>query len=132
MPLPPLTWTRLEKAAYDNGFDVEAPRIDDWRTFRSSQTSLRIWLSGLGESLFIVAVSRWEVFEAPHSMAWAPRGRTRFPPGRRRRAAPPTRPRSTGFCAARFNCRARCPMNHCRSFNSRPRHFPERPKPSDS
>lgn len=60
----PHTWTRLEKAAYDNGFDVEGPRIDDWRTFTSSQTSLRIWLSGTGDALFVVAVSRWEVFEA--------------------------------------------------------------------
>lgn len=60
----PLTWIRLEKAAYDNGFDVEGPRIDDWRTFTSSQTTLRIWLSGIGDALFIVAVSRWEVFEA--------------------------------------------------------------------
>lgn len=64
MSISPLTWTRLEKAAYDNGFDVEGPRIDDWRTFTSSQTSLRIWLSGIGDALFIVAVSRWEVFEA--------------------------------------------------------------------
>ena len=64
MTLAPHTWTRLEKAAYDNGFDVEGPRIDDWRTFTSSQTSLRIWLSGVGDTLFVVAVSRWEVFEA--------------------------------------------------------------------
>lgn len=64
MSLSPLTWTRLEKAAYDNGFDVEGARIDDWRTFTSSQTSLRIWLNGAGDSLFIVALSRWEVFEA--------------------------------------------------------------------
>jgi putative restriction endonuclease len=64
MSISPLTWTRLEKAAYDNGFDVEGPRIDDWRTFASSQTGLRIWLSGIGDALFIVAMSRWEVFEA--------------------------------------------------------------------
>lgn len=64
MTLSHLTWTRLEKVAFDNGFDVEGPRIGDWRTFTSSQTSLRIWLSGLGDSLFIVAVSRWDVFEA--------------------------------------------------------------------
>ncbi|MDX9723735.1 MAG: HNH endonuclease [Myxococcota bacterium] len=64
MTLTTLTWTRLEKAAFDNGFDVEGPRLDDWRTFTSSQTSLRIWLSGLGDALFIVAISRWEVFEA--------------------------------------------------------------------
>lgn len=60
----PHTWTRLEKAAYDNGFDVEGPRLDDWRTFTSSQTSLRIWLSCIGDALFVVAVSRWDVFEA--------------------------------------------------------------------
>ncbi|MCA9631158.1 MAG: hypothetical protein KC766_26025, partial [Myxococcales bacterium] len=64
MSISPLTWTRLEKAAFDNGFDVEGPRIDDWRTFTSSQTSLRIWLGGIGDALFVVALSRWEIFEA--------------------------------------------------------------------
>lgn len=64
MSISPLTRTRLEKAAYDNGFDVEGPRIDDWLTFTSSQTSLKILLSSIGNALFIVAFSRWEVFEA--------------------------------------------------------------------
>ena len=64
MTLAPLTWTRLEKSAYDNGFDVEGPRIDDWRTFTSSQTSLRIWLSAISDQRFIVAFSRWEVYQA--------------------------------------------------------------------
>jgi putative restriction endonuclease len=59
-----LTWTRLEKAAFDNGFDVDGPLIGDWRTFTSSQTSLRIWLTAIDDSIFVVAVSRWEVFEA--------------------------------------------------------------------
>lgn len=62
--LPTLIWTRLEKAAFDNGFDVDGPRIDEWRTFESSQTRMRIWLSASGDSVFVLAVSRREVFEA--------------------------------------------------------------------
>lgn len=64
----PHTWTRLEKAAYDNGFDLEAQRVDSWRTFTSSQTSLRIWLSAISDQLFIVAFSRWEVYQALDSL----------------------------------------------------------------
>lgn len=79
MSISPHTITRFEKAAYDNGFDVEGPRIDDWLTFTSSQTSLRIWLSGIGDTLFIVAVSRWEVFEALDALGvtW----KSSLPPG---------------------------------------------------
>ncbi|MBK7781005.1 MAG: HNH endonuclease [Ardenticatenia bacterium] len=64
MSVSPFTWTLLEKAAYDNGFDLEGLRIEDWRTFSSSQTSLRVWLGGIDDTLFIVALSRWHVFEA--------------------------------------------------------------------
>lgn len=79
MTLAPLIWTRLEKAAYDNGFDIEGPQIDDWLTFTSSQTSLRIWLSSIGDAFFIVAMSRWEVFEALNGLGitW----RDSLPPG---------------------------------------------------
>lgn len=63
MTTSPFTWTRLEKAAYDNGFDIEGPRFDEWRTFTSSHTCLQIWLGTIGDALYIVAMSRWEVFE---------------------------------------------------------------------
>lgn len=79
MTLSPLTWTLLEQAAFNNGFDLEGPRIGDWRTFTSSQTSLRIWLSGLGDSLFMVAVSRWDVFEALEGLGI--RWKNPLPPG---------------------------------------------------
>jgi putative restriction endonuclease len=55
--------TRLEKAATDNGFDLAAPAEGGWLGFGSSQTRLRIWLSALGESLFVLALSRRAVFE---------------------------------------------------------------------
>ena len=56
--------TRLEKAAMDNGFDLACPGEGDWLSFASSQTRMRIWLSALGDSLYRVAFSRWDVFEA--------------------------------------------------------------------
>ena len=60
----PTVWTRLEKAAVDNGFDLEGAQIGEWRTFASSQTNLRLWLNSPSESLYIVAFSRWDIFEA--------------------------------------------------------------------
>ena len=63
MPLSPATWILLEKAATDNGFDVEGPRIDDWRTYSSSQCPLRIWLSTAVGDEFLVAFSMWSVHE---------------------------------------------------------------------
>jgi hypothetical protein len=73
MNLSPLTQTRIEKTALDNGFDVEGPRIDGWRTFTSSQTGLRIWVCCLGDALFVVAMSRWDVCAALHEdgATWA-------------------------------------------------------------
>ena len=62
--LNPVTITRLEKAAIDNGFDLECEREGDWLTFDSSQTSLRVWLTAVGESLFLVAFSRADVYIA--------------------------------------------------------------------
>jgi hypothetical protein len=41
--------SRLEKAAVDNGFDLEQPAFDKWLGFASSQCSLRLWL-GVDES----------------------------------------------------------------------------------
>jgi putative restriction endonuclease len=62
--LTPVTVTRLEKAATDNGFDLDLGRTQDWLHFGSSQTSMRIWLTAVGESLFLVATSRLDVLEA--------------------------------------------------------------------
>lgn len=56
--------TRLEKAANDNGFDLDLRSDGDWLLFGSSETSTRIWLSTAGESLFMVALSRADVLDA--------------------------------------------------------------------
>ena len=55
--------TRLEKAATDNGFDLELEHTSDWLSFGSSQTSMRIWLTGRGESRFLAAMSRSDVLK---------------------------------------------------------------------
>ena len=55
--------TRLEKAATDNGFDLELGRTADWLSFGSSQTSLCIWLTAQGESRFLAAMSRADVLD---------------------------------------------------------------------
>lgn len=60
----PISLTLLEKAATDNGFDLAGRQDGAWLPFASSQTSLRIWLSFLEGSLYVVALSRREVFEA--------------------------------------------------------------------
>ncbi len=60
----PIWLTLLEKAAMDNGFDLEGMHDGAWIAFASSQTSLRIWLRVLDVSLYGVALSRREVCEA--------------------------------------------------------------------
>src|SRR5262245_46616310 len=62
--LTPVAITRLEKAATDNGFDLDLGRTPDWLHFGSSQTSVRIWLAALEDSLFVVAFSRADVLDA--------------------------------------------------------------------
>ena len=59
--LTAVTITRLEKAATDNGFDLELEHTVDWLSFGSSQTSMRIWLTVAGESGFLAATSRGDV-----------------------------------------------------------------------
>ena len=56
-----VTITRLEKAATDNGFDLGLERAADWLAFGSSQTSMRIWLTAIGDSGFLAAASRADV-----------------------------------------------------------------------
>jgi len=59
----PITTSRLEKAAVDNGFDRELPRDDDWLSFASTQCPLQIWLGSLGDR-FLVGLSRQNVSRA--------------------------------------------------------------------
>ena len=61
--LTPVAVTRLEKAATDNGFDLELEHTSDWLSFGSSQTSMRIWLTARGESRFLAAMSRSDVLK---------------------------------------------------------------------
>ncbi len=62
--LSPVTATRLDKAAVDNGFDLALEPDGEWLGFASSQTSLRVWLTALGDELFLVALSRADVLDA--------------------------------------------------------------------
>jgi putative restriction endonuclease len=55
--LSPLTQTRLEKAATDNGFDRALAPEGDWLVFASTQCPLRLWLRVFGEGFFIAAFS---------------------------------------------------------------------------
>ncbi len=61
--LSAVTITRLEKAATDNGFDLELVHRTDWLSFGSSQTSMHIWLTVLEESRVLAAVSRADVLD---------------------------------------------------------------------
>ena len=61
--LTAVTITRLEKAATDNGFDLERERTVDWLSFGSSQTPMRIWLATVGEFRLVAAASRADVID---------------------------------------------------------------------
>ena len=69
--LTTVTITRLEKAATDNGFDLDLEHTADWLSFGSSQTSMGIWLTVAGESGFVAAASRADVLDgvADHGAA---------------------------------------------------------------
>lgn len=56
--------TRLEKAASDNGFDLDLAPDGDWLSFGSSHTPLQIWLTAPGEALLLVAVSQPNVWRS--------------------------------------------------------------------
>src|SRR3954470_10661047 len=64
MPIAPAFRTRLEKAAADNGFDLELAPEGDWIGFASSHAPLRVWLTVLGDALFLAAVSQPNVARA--------------------------------------------------------------------
>ena len=61
--LAAVTITRLEKAATDNGFDLELEHAAGWLSFGSSQTAMRIWLTATGESRLLAATSRPDVLD---------------------------------------------------------------------
>ena len=63
MTLTAVTITRLEKAATDNGFDLDLEHMAEWLSFGSSQTSMRIWVTAIGQSQFLAAASRADVIE---------------------------------------------------------------------
>jgi putative restriction endonuclease len=60
----PGTATRLEKAAVDNGFDRELPRVGEWLAFGSTHAPLETWLSAAAPSQFLVALARRDVANA--------------------------------------------------------------------
>lgn len=63
MTLSLVTITRLEKIAADNGFDLLLHARDgEWLHFGSNHAPLRIWLGALTESVFLMALSRSDVF----------------------------------------------------------------------
>lgn len=62
--ISPLTASRLEKAATDNGFDQELARDGQWLAFGSTQCPLRIWLRIFSDAVFLVAFSQQNVVRA--------------------------------------------------------------------
>ena len=62
MPIGPWVRTRLEKAAGDNGFDLERAADGDWLSFGASHAPLRVWLTAYGDGLFIAAFSQHNVW----------------------------------------------------------------------
>ena len=63
MTLPAVTITLIEKAATDNGFDLQLEPAGHWLAFGSSQTSIDIWVTPAEDSRFIAALSRADVLE---------------------------------------------------------------------
>lgn len=64
MTLKPITVTRLEKAAIDNGFDLERGPDGDWLVFGSSHASLQVSLTSDKEAQLLVGLSRADVADA--------------------------------------------------------------------
>lgn len=64
MTLSPLTQTRLEKAATDNGFDRALAPEGEWLVFASTQCPLRVWLGAFGDAVLIAAFSHRNVSRA--------------------------------------------------------------------
>ncbi len=66
MPLSLTTLTRLEKVASDNGFDLAQATEGEWLAFSSTQSPLRLWLTSLGDTVFLAALSQAHVARALH------------------------------------------------------------------
>jgi putative restriction endonuclease len=64
MLLTAVARTRLEKAAVDNGFDLDLGADERWLRYGSTQAPLRLWLSALGDGFFVVAMSQGNVLTA--------------------------------------------------------------------
>jgi hypothetical protein len=64
MNLSPLTLTRIEKAATDNGFDQALAPEGDWLVFASTQCPLRVWLGAFADAVFLAAFSQQNVARA--------------------------------------------------------------------
>jgi putative restriction endonuclease len=64
MLMPAATITRLEKAANDNGFDIQLQPADDWLIFGSTHAPLKIWLTATSEGTLVVALSQANVARA--------------------------------------------------------------------
>lgn len=63
-PLSPITVSRLEKAATDNGFDQELEPEGNWIIFASTQCPLRVWLGVFGDAVFLAAFSQQNLARA--------------------------------------------------------------------
>lgn len=59
--VPLVTATRLEKVAVDNGFDRELPGAGAWLAFASTQATLHLWLTSVGDAVFLAALSQRHV-----------------------------------------------------------------------
>jgi putative restriction endonuclease len=56
--------TLIDKAARDNGFDLDRGFEEPWLAYASSQVPLRLWFTAYGDGLFVVALSQRNVAEA--------------------------------------------------------------------
>ena len=78
MTLSPIARTRLEKAASDNGFDIEREAVGTWLCFESSHAPLKLWLTEWSDAMLIAALSHPGVLRAlSHGVAVA----APLPPG---------------------------------------------------
>ncbi|AXL52408.1 hypothetical protein DSC91_005398 [Paraburkholderia caffeinilytica] len=64
MDFSPATITRIEKAAVDNGFDLDLLVEQDWLGFASTQCPLRIWLRSAGGTAVHATFSQQNVARA--------------------------------------------------------------------
>lgn len=62
--IPPAVASRLEKAAVDNGFDLDLAREGDWLGFASTRAPLRVWLRAFADGVFLAALSQQNVTRA--------------------------------------------------------------------